>query len=81
MIFNSIVREEGCNCAGCGQSQYEGLSTPILRKDGKWDLLTVCSGCLFKAAIGEAAFNKALGVTDEPKPIPSPEQIKPRLFG
>ncbi len=81
MIFRSMTRGDGCECAGCGHSEYEGIATTVLRNDGKWDLVTVCSKCLFVAAIGVKAWNKALGREDEPKPIPMPEAIKPRWFG
>ncbi len=74
---------EGCNCAGCGDSKYEGLSTPVQRPDGYWVLLTVCCGCLFKAAIGEEKWAKAIGSQPPKKkkeelnlPIP----LKPKRF-
>jgi len=80
MIFQSIRREEGCDCIKCGPTTYEGIATPVLRTDGVWDLLTICSKCLFTGGISEELFNKALGVKTEPKPIPIPEPIKPRWF-
>lgn len=81
MIFNAFQRDEGCQCAGCGQSPYEGMGTPVQRADGQWEMLMVCAGCLFKAAIGEKKFNAFLGKTDAPKRLPPPEAIAPRFFG
>lgn len=81
MIFSAIKRDDGCTCVKCGPSTYEGISTTIQRKDGQWDLLTICSRCLFTGGISEELFNKALGVKTPPKPLPEPEPIKPRWFG
>jgi hypothetical protein len=80
MLFDAIAQYDGCNCAGCGQSQYEGMGMVVRRADGKYDVVMVCAGCLFKAVIGEAAWNKALSKTDPPKPTPA-KAIKPRWFG
>lgn len=81
MLFQSFSRDEGCQCAGCGSSVYEGLGTQVMREDGQWDVMVVCSGCLFKAAIGEKKFNAFLGKVDEPKPVPLVVPLAPRFFG
>lgn len=81
MIFQTFKREEGCDCYKCGASEYEGIGTPIKRDDGVWDLLVICSRCLFTGGMSEELFDKALGKKTKPKPLPEPEPVKPRWFG
>jgi len=80
MIFQGWSRQDGCVCLKCGPSIYEGISTHIQRKDGQYDLLTICSRCLFTGGISEEMFEQARGFTSPPKPMPVPEPIKPRWF-
>lgn len=81
MIFSIQPNKEGCDCIGCGSSPFEGMSTIVRRNDGEYEMVTVCAGCLFKAAVGEATWNKALGKKAPPTKIPEPAEIKPRWFG
>ena len=78
MLFNSISRDSGCVCIKCGPSPYEGISTTVQRQDQYWDLLTICSKCLFTGGIDESLWNRFLGKKDEPKQVPEPAPIKPR---
>jgi len=80
MLFATFARDEGCECIKCGHSEYEGIGTVVKRKDGMYDTVMICSGCLFKAAVGEKVWNKALGKTDPPV-VEEPKPIKPRMFG
>ena len=81
MLFSSVAPDTGCKCIGCGNSKYEGIGTVVRRNDGKLDVIIICSRCLFVAAVGEKAWNAALGREDAPVQIPAPAPIRPRLFG
>jgi len=82
VIFSVTERDNThCDCIGCGRSEFEGMGTIIKRTDGQYEVIQVCAACLFKAAVGEQAWNKALGKKAPPSPIPEPAAIKPRWFG
>lgn len=73
MIFHNVVdvgdeRDGGPPCAKCG-STAQGIST-VQRRDefSQWGLVTICEPCIFKAVLGDTAFQRAVNSASQPLP-------------
>jgi hypothetical protein len=66
LIFSISKDSDGPPCIKCGSCR-SGVSTVVSRGEGyRWSTVTVCEECIFKAVVGDVAYQRAVNNASTP---------------